>query len=235
MWPDLIPCGLGSVGRPATCLRRRSHGQPPGDWGFICDLSYVSDVFTVLNQQETRSPDLELASAILARDRKATARLVEMHTDSVHRYVWKRLTPRVEMVDDIVQEVFLAAWRGLKSYTGAAPLRNWLLSIARNKVEDHYRRTLGGMLTALEAEDEMADLAPSTDLESALDAARQARRAAAVLSSLPYEYAIALRWRYWEGRSAREMSEVSGRSEKAVERLLARARTKFKAHWEGLS
>ena len=113
MWPDLIPCGLGSVGRPAPCLRCRSPGQPQGDWGFICDLSYVSDVFTVLNQQETRSPDLELASAILARDRKATARLVEMDTDSVHRYVWKRLTPRVEMVDDIVQEVFLAAWRGL--------------------------------------------------------------------------------------------------------------------------
>ena len=133
------------------------------------------------------------------------------------------------MVDDIVQDVFLAAWRGLKSYTGGAPLRNWLLSIARNKVEDHYRRTLGGVLTVLESEDEIPDLTPSADLEGALDAARQATKAATVLTSLPYEYAIALRWRYWEGRSAREMSEARGRSEKAVERLLARARTKFKA------
>ena len=209
--------------------------MPPGDSVVIYDPSYISYKFTVLNRLETRSPDLELVSAILARDRKATARLVEMHTDSVHRYVWRRLAPKVEMVDDIVQEVFLAAWRGLKSYTGAAPMRNWLLSIARNKVEDHYRHALGGMLTALEAEDEMADLTSSVDLESAVDIARQASRAAAVLSSLPYEYAVALRWRYWEGRSAREMAEASGRSEKAVERLLARARARFKAQWEGLS
>ena len=219
------------MGTPAD----ESHAQDRGDSGFICDISYIGDVLTVLNQQETRSADLELASAILARDRKATARLVEMHTDSIHRYVWKRLAPKVEMVDDIVQDVFLAAWRGLKSYTGGAPLRNWLLSIARNKVEDHYRRTLGGVLTVLESEDEIPDLTPSADLEGALDAARQAAKAATVLTSLPYEYAIALRWRYWEGRSAREMSEASGRSEKAVERLLARARTKFKAQWEGLS
>ena len=196
---------------------------------------------TALNPQRTPeaisvensvSDDLSLATAILARDRKATARLVELHSDAVHRYVWKRLTPKLEMVDDIVQEVFLAAWSGLAGYTGAAPLRSWLLSIARYKVEDHYRRTLRGFLQALDADDEGAIPAPAVDLVSEMDAGRDARRAAEILNLLPYEYAVALRWRYWEDRSAREMAEGMGRTEKAVERLLARARSRFKTLWD---
>lgn len=186
----------------------------------------------VISLENSLSDDLSLATAILARDRKATARLVELHSDAVHRYVWKRLAPKIEMVDDIVQEVFLAAWGGLASYTGAAPLRSWLMSIARYKVEDHYRRTLGGPLQVLEADEGVVIPAPAVDLVSEMDAKRLAKRAVEILDLLPYEYAIALRWRYWEDRSAREMAKASGRTEKAVERLLARARSKFKALWE---
>ena len=179
--------------------------------------------------------DLSLATAILMRDRKATARLVELHSDSVHRYVWKRLTPRVDMVDDIVQEVFLAAWGGLPNYSGGASLRSWLLSIARHKVEDYYRRTLRVTLQVLEADDDSLLPSADVDLGGELDAKRHAKRAAEILNLLPFEYAIALRWRYWEDRSAREMAEASGRSEKAVERLLARARSKFRALWEEMA
>ena len=182
--------------------------------------------------EKTFCDDLSLATAILTRDRKATARLIELHSDAVHRYVWKRLTPKIEMVDDIVQEVFLAAWCGLANYTGAASLRSWLLSIARHKVEDHYRRTLGGPLKVLEADEGIVIPAATVDLVSELDAKRNAKRAGEILTLLPYEYAIALRWRYWEDRSAKEMAESSGRTEKAVERLLARARARFKALWE---
>lgn len=173
---------------------------------------------------------MALAAAILARDRKATARLVELHSDVVHRYVWRRLTPKVAMVDDIVQDVFVAAWRSLKSYAGQAPLETWILGIARNKVEDHYRRTLSQPLAELES---AAKEVPAVELgmEDHLDGERQAARAAQVLAELPYEYAIALRWRYWEGRSARDVAAASGRTEKAVERLLARARARFKEYW----
>ena len=182
--------------------------------------------------EKTFCDDLSLATAILTRDRKATARLIELHSDAVHRYVWKRLTPKIEMVDDIVQEVFLAAWRGLANYTGAASLSSWLLSIARHKVEDHYRRTLGGLLIVPEADEDFVIPAATVDPVSELDAKRNAKRAGEILTLLPYEYAIALRWRYWDDRSAKEMAESSGRTEKAVERLLARARTRFKALWE---
>ncbi len=183
-------------------------------------------------QQQQYASDLGLASAILARDRKAMARLVELHTDAVHKYVWRRLAPKIDMVDDLVQDVFIAAWRSLAGYSASASLETWLLSIARHKVEDHYRRTLGGPLQALEGNDSAADVVDEApDPESALAQNRQAEDAAEALSKLPYEYAAVLRWRYWDGRSAREMAAASGRTEKAVERLLARARERFRQQW----
>ena len=171
-----------------------------------------------------------MARAILARDRKATARLVELHTDAIHQYVWRRLTPKVDMVDDLVQDVFVAAWRSMQMYTGESSLRSWLTGIARNKVEDHYRQILSHLLTDIESEPEQSLIAP-IDLDEELDASRQATQAAALLSELPEEYSFVLRWRYWDGRSAREMATATGKSEKAIERLLARARERFKILW----
>jgi DNA-directed RNA polymerase specialized sigma24 family protein len=51
---------------------------------------------------------------------------------------------------------------------------------------------------------------------------------------LPESYGVALLWRYWENRSARDMAEETGRSEKAIERLLARARARFRELWDQL-
>src|SRR4030095_7763293 len=51
-------------------------------------------------------------------------------------------TPRADVVDDVVQDVFLAALGSLSSFLGHAPLRSWLLGIARHKVEAFYRQQL---------------------------------------------------------------------------------------------
>jgi RNA polymerase sigma-70 factor (ECF subfamily) len=175
--------------------------------------------------------DLQLAAAIIQRDRKATARLIELHADAVHRYVWRRLAPKMDLVDDLVQDVFVAAWRGLEKYSGEASLQTWLVSIARHKVEDHYRRTLMEPLESLESEEDAPFVASAVDLDTIVEQSRQVGRAAKVLSEIPYEYAAVLRWRYWEGRSAREMATTTGRTEKAMERLLARARERFRIGW----
>lgn len=186
-------------------------------------------------EQQIFATDLALAQAVRARDRKATARFVDLHGDRVHGYVRRRLAPKIEMVDDLVQEVFLASWRALPSYSGHSPLEAWVLAIARNKVEDYYRRALSRPLTDLEDAEDSPALAEQVDFEAALDQIRDAKKAARIIEELPHEYGLALRWRYWEGQSARAMAVASGRSEKAVERLLARARERFKIRWRELA
>lgn len=64
----------------------------------------------------------ELIRSILHGDRKAAARLVAAHIDAVYGYVRVRLAPRADLVDDVVQEEFLAALNGLTAFQGHSAL-----------------------------------------------------------------------------------------------------------------
>jgi len=176
------------------------------------------------------SDDLRLVSAVLLKDRKATAQFVSRHADAVFRYVNHRLAPRADLVEDVVQDVFLAALASLASFHGTSSLRTWLLGIARHKVEDHYRRRL----RAPEPLDEEAagSLVDDPLPDEAIDRQRAREKAHQVLQQLHEAYRLVLLWRYWENRSVRDIAEATGKTEKAVERMLARARARFRVLWE---
>ncbi|WP_323809134.1 sigma-70 family RNA polymerase sigma factor [Kitasatospora acidiphila] len=66
---------------------------------------------------------------------------VERFVRATHRDVWRfvaHLTD-VESADDLTQETFLRALRGLPAFAGRSSARTWLLSIARRTVVDRYR------------------------------------------------------------------------------------------------
>lgn len=174
----------------------------------------------------------ELVAAVLRKDRKAMAELVDRYTDPIYAYVRHRMLPRTELVDDLVQDVFLAALEGLNGFKGESSLRGWLVGIARHKVEDYYRARLREHESRTEEADALvaADFPP---LEDAIDRVRRGEKIRDVLRRLPETYSVALLWRYWEACSAREMAARTGTTEKAIERLLARARARFKQLWEG--
>lgn len=171
-----------------------------------------------------------LVQEVLSKDRKATAEFVAFCADSVYSFVRKRLAPRIELVEDIMQEIFLAAWRGLPKFRGDASLRSWILGIARHKIDDYYRRRLRE--AEITEENELSvDPAIEPPLDRDLDAATEQDRVEKTLASLPEAYALALIWRYRDEKSVREMAELSGKTEKAMERLLARARENFRREW----
>jgi RNA polymerase sigma-70 factor (ECF subfamily) len=170
-------------------------------------------------------------AALLARDRKATAEFVSRYTDRIYAYVVGRLLPHAEQAEDLVQEVFLAAWERLQEFRGQAPLESWLLGIARHKVEDHYRARLR-KLVSLEDEFQETQKNPLLpDWDEKLDEERIRARTLRVLAVLPEHYRLALLWRYWEKCPAQQMALRCGKTEKAIERLLARARNQFRKEW----
>jgi RNA polymerase sigma-70 factor (ECF subfamily) len=173
-----------------------------------------------------------LAEAVLRKDRKATAEFVERYSDAVYAYLRRRMIPRVDLVDDMLQEVFLAAWRNLDRYQGNAPLKSWLLGIARHKVEDHYRERLRAFDPIGPEEETPAAMTVTPLHDARMDRERMQERVSRVLQQLPDAYSAALLWRYWEHRSAAEMAERTGKTTKAVERILARAREHFKRRWK---
>ncbi len=186
-----------------------------------------------VEQEPRAAEERELVAAVLRKDRKATAAFVASYTDVLYAYVRQRLAPRTDLVDDLVQDVFVGALRGLHRFAGQSSLRAWLLGIARHKVEDYYRAQLRRVGSLSDLDDDSAlTPAASPRLDERIDRQKQSDKTRRILAQLPEPYSLALLWRYWEKRSVREMASQTEKTEKAMERLLARAREKFKRLWD---
>jgi RNA polymerase sigma-70 factor (ECF subfamily) len=182
---------------------------------------------------QSRSDDWALVTAVLKKDRKASAEFVARFADGLYSYVRFRLAPRYDHVEDLVQETFLAAWENLSRYESSGSLYSWLQGIARHKVEDYYRACLRAP-DPVEDEDEDGSILASPSKVHELMEQNQLRiKTQQVLASLPEQYRLALAWKYWDKASAREMASKTGKTEKAIERLLARARAEFRERWNG--
>lgn len=175
--------------------------------------------------------DSSLVAAVLSKDRKATAEFVARFADGLYAYVRSRLAPRYDEVDDLVQEIFLAAWENLNRYQGSGLLQAWVMGIARHKVEDYYRARLRALEPIEDSHQDHLVSSVVPEFHEALEHEEMEAKTRSVLASLPDPYRLALIWRYWEQASAREMALKTGKTEKAIERLLARARAEFRERW----
>ncbi len=84
--------------------------------------------------------DLEQKLVQQARQgsRAAFVELVELFHGLIRKRI-ARFVGNPASVDDVAQEVFLAAFDGLHRYDGSGPFAGWLLGIARNKAISHLR------------------------------------------------------------------------------------------------
>ncbi|MCB0700944.1 MAG: sigma-70 family RNA polymerase sigma factor [Chitinophagales bacterium] len=64
---------------------------------------------------------------------------VDNYSDMLYRYTAMRVSD-TEVAKDIVQDTFLSAWKARDGYKGDASEKNWLYTICRNKIIDHYRK-----------------------------------------------------------------------------------------------
>jgi RNA polymerase sigma-70 factor (ECF subfamily) len=66
-------------------------------------------------------------------------RWVDEHGDYLFKYAFIRLRDS-QKAEDAVQETFLAALKGGKSFQGRSAEKSWLVGILKNKVYDHFRK-----------------------------------------------------------------------------------------------
>src|SRR5690349_17916745 len=80
-----------------------------------------------------------LVDAARAGDAAAFTSLVERYGPAVHALCVASALDGGE-AEDLVQEIFTAAWRGLPRFRGTAAFSTWLFAIARNACVDRARR-----------------------------------------------------------------------------------------------
>lgn len=65
--------------------------------------------------------------------------LLESQRPAIERFVRFRIPSQAD-ADDVLQEVYLAAYRNFPKLANREAFRPWLVSIARNKCNDYFRR-----------------------------------------------------------------------------------------------
>lgn len=83
--------------------------------------------------------DGDLIARYRAGDERAAAELVRRHTASLARFLAIQGAPDDEL-DDLVQDAFFRAFRGLVSFRGGSTFRTWLLAIGANLLKDRRRQ-----------------------------------------------------------------------------------------------
>ena len=83
--------------------------------------------------------DEELAAKIKYGDKAALDILVRRYHVPIHSYLI-RMGLEYNLVDDIVQEVFIKLIRGIQGYDATKHFKPWLYTIASNAYKDHFKK-----------------------------------------------------------------------------------------------
>lgn len=78
--------------------------------------------------------DTDLIARVLSReDHNAFGELVRRYQSPVRGFLTRLTGGDSHLADDLAQETFLKAWKGLRSYRGGAKFSTWLFGIAYNE------------------------------------------------------------------------------------------------------
>ncbi len=139
-----------------------------------------------------------------------------------------RLTGNREDAHDVVQEAYLRAWRGLKSFRGDAHFSTWLYRITANTAYSHVNKRRRHRSVPLgELRTEIADEHAPSPEEKAETAALQSRLAMAV-AQLPSKLRAVVVLKDVYGLAHEEIADQLDISEAAAKVRLHRARKQLR-------
>ena len=177
-------------------------------------------------------PDAELVERVGRGDPAAVQALMARKLSRMLALSRRMLGDPAE-AEDVAQEVFLRAWRGLPQFEERSRFSTWLYRIAFNEAQRRLsRRTLPRAAPAPEPDAPDPVAALPAPLESGPEARALAgefeRTLDAALGQLPPEWRAAVVLRDIEGLSTRDAAEIAGVGEAAFKSRLHRGRMQLR-------
>jgi len=148
-------------------------------------------------RKDEESLEASLVRAVRAGDRDAFGRLYSLYAPMVHGILLARV-PWAE-VDDLVQDVFLVAFRKVRMLRDYNAFGGWIAMIARNRAHDFHRRSK-------KTEELPQDIAVQNETEANTDA----ERILSIVQALPDAYRETLVLRLVEGMTGPEIASRTG-------------------------
>jgi len=174
--------------------------------------------------------DRALVDAAAAGSREAFDELVRRYQTAILNLA-RVMTGGSMDAEDLAQDVFVRAWRGLASFRGESSFRTWLYRVAINVIQSHRGRAsrLRRLFVAAPASDDLDD-----PIEAAADPDDLERRVLdrdaidRALAALPEDLRLAVTLRDVQGLDYRAIADVTGTPMGTVESRIFRARQRLK-------
>ena len=171
------------------------------------------------------APPDDLAQRLSADDPGSLEALVARHQQRVTRLAFRLLGWRAAEVEDVVQDVFLAAWTNRGRYRGDATVATWLTVITINRCRSEHRRRRLRSLFLLRGRGQDGVAEPPPWSRAAGD--ETSARVRAAVQALPPRDREVIVLRYFEQMTAAQIAAVTRQSVNAVEVRLHRARSRL--------
>jgi RNA polymerase sigma-70 factor, ECF subfamily len=159
----------------------------------------------IRKQTESVLNEAEALRRCRAGDREAFRWLVEEYGDLVRRTAYL-IVRNTFLAEDLAQEAFLHAWRGMGGLRTEAGFKPWVMRILLNRIASHGRRNVVPTTTleALTILEEPAD--PEPGPAERAERAEWQREMAEAMSFLPFEWRQAILLRYYAELSIPEIA-----------------------------
>jgi RNA polymerase sigma-70 factor (ECF subfamily) len=188
-------------------------------------------------------PDGELVEGLLRGERRAFEQFFNEYYPKLYRFVKRRMPRDAAAAEDIAQGTLCRALESLRGYRGEAALFTWLCTLCRREMSARWEESRAWSSAPRLAEDDPAIRAAlesllmreHTDPLQVADREQVRASILAALDYLPAPYGDILEWKYLRDMSMGEIAQRLGRSPKAVESLLTRARDAFREAFSLLS
>ncbi|HWL90734.1 MAG TPA: sigma-70 family RNA polymerase sigma factor [Actinomycetota bacterium] len=156
--------------------------------------------------------DEDLLRRVAGGDEGAFRELFARYAAVAHALAF-RLVRHAQVAEEIVQEAFLALWRGPERYDRTkGSVRAWLMGTVHHRAVDAVRREQAQRRRAEQAAALGPRFAedPIEDVVSALDLPRERRLVRKALAELPDEQRDVIERMYFEGLSQSQIADRTG-------------------------
>ncbi len=185
---------------------------------------------------EKELTDSELAEIVRSFDQERYGEIIERYQGKLFAYLYRLIGSRDE-AQDILQDVFLKAYRNLQSYDSARKFSSWIYRIAHNEAVNFIKRK---SLKRFIPWEDIAATKDKMDMASFEDGADKAwlrkeigKEVNFALDEMPFKYKQVLILRYYSDKSYEEIGEILGKPVNTVGTLISRAKRSLSQNLKG--
>ena len=166
---------------------------------------------------------VDLVDRAQSGDGAAFAQLYDRYVDQTFGYVYRRVQHR-QTAEDLTSDVFLRAFRRLNTFEWqGVDLGAWIMTIARNRVHDHFKSARFRMERSSDQTHDDPSPGIEDDPERVAMGRDMARALGRALENLSDDHREVIELRFVHDRSVAETAAIMGRTVGATKALQYRA------------